>query len=96
MKFVAEKCTPPDLNAGDLFSTSGPAWWDHVDPLAVGQKVFVRTEAPIPEGQEELVIFRVVLELDEPVGPKPCQYCPTDPFHEEYHARLERPPEVES
>lgn len=65
MKFIATRCTPPELNAGDLFSTAGPAYWEHFDEATIGQKVYVRTVGPIPEGEEDLEIYRIEFVLED-------------------------------
>jgi hypothetical protein len=47
------------LLPGELFSTANQEYWDHRDPLAVGERVYIRTDAPCPPEQAEEPIYRV-------------------------------------
>lgn len=61
MRFEAEPVKGKDLKPGDLFSTASQFYWDHRDPSALGEKVYVRTEAPTPPEQAEDDIFRIAI-----------------------------------
>jgi len=55
-----------DLLPGDLFSSGGPGYWDTaMDKGSVGEKVYIRTNAPCPESQENEPIFRITIELSD-------------------------------
>ena len=61
MSIVAEPLKAKDLRPGDLCSVADQVYWDHRDPLAVGEKVYIRTEAPTPSDQAEDDLFRIVV-----------------------------------
>lgn len=62
MHFVATSTLAQDVKPGEIFSNRGRDYWDYVmvnDPMAIGQKVYLRTHAPCPQhnyGQEVWVI----------------------------------------
>ena len=68
MKITAKKVKTQDLMPGDLFSTSGDKYWgkerlregDIIKPL--GEKVYIRTEAPTPEDQRDEDIYLLTIE----------------------------------
>ena len=64
MRMRCEKILGNELEPGDLFSTAGPDWWNHVDESgSIGEKVYIRTSAPgeqAPDGH--LPIFRIHIE----------------------------------
>lgn len=64
MKITAERITCGQLTAGDLFSTAGPDYWNHPDPLAVGEKVYICTGVPGPKGEENLEIYRIIIDKE--------------------------------
>lgn len=63
------KATPTrggDLKPGDLFSTAGPKYWGLIDKNgSIGERVYIRTEAPCPQGEESEEIYRIEIELYE-------------------------------
>lgn len=60
MKLRVESVRCRDLRPGDLFSTAGPEYWyGGRDWHAVGERVYIRTEAPCPTDQENEQIYRV-------------------------------------
>jgi hypothetical protein len=65
LKIPAEPLLAKELKPGDLFSTAGQFYWDHRQPDAVGEKVYLRTDAPCPKDQEEEEIHRIVVRVDE-------------------------------
>ena len=64
MRVVAKKTTAKDLRPGDLFSTGGPDYWAEVAsrPGVIGERVYVRTDQPCPAGEENEVVYRLVVE----------------------------------
>ena len=63
MKITVEAITCDALQPGDLFSTAGDAYWNGGrDRLAVGERVYIRTEAPCPADQASDPIFRITVE----------------------------------
>ena len=62
MKIVATKVRGEELKPGDLFSTADQLYWDHYDPLSIGEKVYIRTEAPCPPDQKDDPIYRITIE----------------------------------
>lgn len=67
MKIIATLIKGKDLKAGDLFSTAGQDYWDVVenlretDPLRIGEKVYIRTDTPCPDGQENEEIYKILI-----------------------------------
>lgn len=62
MTFTATPCRASDLRPGKAFSLLGPEFWGDFpsnDPLAVGTKVYVRTEAPVMECEKDELVYRV-------------------------------------
>lgn len=64
MKLTATPILGKDLKPGDLFSTAGQYYWDHPAPDSIGERVYIRTESPIPLHQEEVEVHRITVELD--------------------------------
>jgi len=62
MTITVEPIRASDLQPGDLFSTAGPLYWELRDLAAIGEKVYIRTEAPCPAGQENDLVYRIVIE----------------------------------
>lgn len=63
MKITAEPIKSKNLNAGDLFSTGDQLYWDNYrDNRSIGERVFIRTEEPCPNGQEEEDVFRITIK----------------------------------
>lgn len=62
MKIVATLVKAHELKPGDLFSTESQVYWDHFDPAALGQKVYIRTEAPTPAGQADEEIYKITIK----------------------------------
>lgn len=70
MKFTATKVKGKDLKAGDLFSTAGESYWNEQNVmrnLSVGEKVYIRTEVPLPEGELEADVYKIEVEEEEKV-----------------------------
>jgi len=59
MKIIVTKVKGKDLKSGDLFTTANQEYWDNRSPLALGEKVYIRTDMPCPENQKEEEIYRV-------------------------------------
>jgi len=62
MKIHAEPVRGADLQPGDLFSTAGPMNWHLRDRAAIGEKVYIRTEAPCPMDQADNHVYRITIE----------------------------------
>jgi len=65
VKIVAIKVKAGDLEPGDLFSTGGQNYWDGVMQDiedVVGERVYIRTDAPCPEDQADEDIYLIVIE----------------------------------
>lgn len=62
MKIHAKEIRAGELKAGDLFSTAPQQYWDSRDPEAIGEKVYLRTETPCPQEQEDVVVYLVTIE----------------------------------
>ncbi len=59
MKIKATLVKAKELKSGELFSTASQAHWDNIDPLSIGEKVYIRTDAPTPKEEEEEDICRI-------------------------------------
>jgi len=66
MKIIAKKVKCRHLMPGDLFSTYDQEMWDSLlaheneeGRVALGQKVYIRTDAPCPDDQKEFDIYRI-------------------------------------
>jgi hypothetical protein len=65
MKFKAIKVKGKDLMPGDLFSELDEDFWDNDIPAwAVGEKVYVRTDAPMPREDMNEDIYRIELVFE--------------------------------
>lgn len=64
MKVHADKVKGIELLPGDLFSTADQIYWVWAIKyqLSIGEKVYIRTEAPLPADQLEKVIYRITIE----------------------------------
>ncbi len=51
-----------ELKPGDLFSTAGPLYWDNLKSGAIGEKVYIRTDAFCPEDEADYPIYRIEIE----------------------------------
>lgn len=59
LKIKAIRIKGKDLKPGELFSTAGPLYWSRRDPMAIGEKVYIRTDAPFGKDQEEQTVFKI-------------------------------------
>lgn len=66
MKFKAIPVKGKDLKPGDLFSMAGPWHWDSAahNDMIVGEKVYIRTEAPCLIKDLELDLYRIEIDLE--------------------------------
>lgn len=62
MKITTQQLKCKELIAGDLFSTASQFYWDNRDKNAVGEKVYIRTEAPCPPTQAEDDIYKITIQ----------------------------------
>lgn len=59
-KVVAVKTQAKLLNPGDLYSGRGPEFWDTVmDRALVGEPVYVKTNVPSDDPEEE--VFKIII-----------------------------------
>lgn len=66
MRIIATPITAKDLKPGDLFSTCGQSVWDRLaqDPLAIGQRVYIRTNAPaVLAGDEDDEVYKITIDV---------------------------------
>lgn len=63
MRVVATICYAGELVAGELFSTASQVEWDIFasDHEAIGQKVYIRTDALCPENQAKDIVYRITI-----------------------------------
>lgn len=61
MIITVEKVRAEELKPGELFSTAGPAYWVSRDPLALGERVYIRTDAPTPPDQAHDEVYRITV-----------------------------------
>ncbi len=65
IRFIATPILSQDIKPGQLFSTAGPVYWEQSrDPLAIGEKVYIRTDAPTPEAERDQTLFVITIEED--------------------------------
>lgn len=63
MKIIATKIKGKDLKAGDLFTTADQDYWDSIaEHHSIGEKVYIRTDEPCPEDQEDEEIYKLTIE----------------------------------
>ena len=55
IKIMANKVKNRELVPGDLFSNIGPEYWKYGTVGSIGEKVYIRTNNPINDSQEEEV-----------------------------------------
>lgn len=61
-KVQAEETLGKDLQPGDLFSTGGPDYWDTaMDTDSLGERVYIRTNAPCPSDQANEPVYRITI-----------------------------------
>ena len=68
IRIEVEEIKAGDLQPGDLFSREPIANWGVVNVASdnkvltpVGEKVYIRTNAPTPEGDEEVTVVRITI-----------------------------------
>jgi hypothetical protein len=62
LKFKCEKVKGRDLKPGDLFSTVGDLYWNlGRDPETIGEKVYIRTEAPPEADDLDSEVYRITI-----------------------------------
>ena len=66
MKIVAVRCSGRNLKPGNLFSTVGPEYWDHIaDRRSIGEKVWIRTDTPASDApDEDILVYRIIVSQD--------------------------------
>lgn len=67
IRFRATETTCEKVEAGQAFSSAGPEYWDHPTAGTIGERVFLRTDAPCPVGDIGTSIYIITVEqLEEP------------------------------
>ena len=53
-----------DLQPGDLFSTAGPDYWNlALDKGSVGERVYIRTNAPVAGADDvDVIVYRIEIQ----------------------------------
>lgn len=62
MKFKVTELKGKELKPGDLFSTIGKLYWSEkniMQHLSIGEKVYIRTDNPLPKDQLEEKIYKI-------------------------------------
>jgi len=62
MRIIATPVKGKDLKPGDLFSMADQTYWDHYSSYSVGEKVYIRTSAPLLPGRAEEDVNRITIE----------------------------------
>ena len=62
MKIIATQVKGKDLKSGELFSAADQFYWDNRPRNAIGEKVYIRTDAPCSKSQEDELIHRITIE----------------------------------
>jgi len=66
MRVTVTECRGVDLKPGELFTTADQFYWDHRDPNAVGEKVYIRTDAPASNAPDwDETIYRIAINSEE-------------------------------
>lgn len=80
MRVQATLTTCEEIKPGELFSTAGPHYWEHMGNegrSSIGEVVYIRTHSAIPTEDVGRPIYRITI-LDPP---DPCHVCcPPPPF----------------
>ena len=61
MEIIVEPVKGKDLKPGELFSAAGDEYWQHRNPKSIGEKVYIRTDAPLTLEQEEEETYRILI-----------------------------------
>jgi hypothetical protein len=76
MKIVATPIRASELRAGELFSTADQNYWDGRDRFAVGERVYVRTEALAQLAPDDnATVYRIEIDRGEPTVPEDLAAC---------------------
>lgn len=83
MIIKVETVTGKDLQPGDLFSVVDEEWWGSVndrdmDPAPVGERVYIRTNAPCPKDQVDDELVRLTIEQVSDHASYHCDVGPDD------------------
>lgn len=63
MIIVAAPVKAKELKPGDLFSVIGPSYWEFIDGKeSIGERVYIRTNAPTPLDQAEHQVYQIKIE----------------------------------
>ena len=62
MKIITKLVKGRDLEPGDLFSAEGDAYWQHRNLESIGERVFIRTETPLPPAEKGKDIYQIIIQ----------------------------------
>lgn len=71
MKVIATRVLGRELQPGDLFSSVGPHYWDHIDDnFSLGEKVYIRSNTRLSdldpnEASPNEAVYRITISHDE-------------------------------
>ncbi len=67
MRITATAVKAKDLKPGDLFNRFCPqSYWDNLKQASLGEKVYIRTNTPVPdEEQGEVEVYRITIEQEK-------------------------------
>jgi hypothetical protein len=59
-----------DLKPGDLFSTAGPEYWNHIDlQESIGERAYIRTNTSFMKAPDfNSQVYKLETELDPPTA----------------------------
>lgn len=66
-RFKATETTCEKVKPGQAFSADGPEYWDRPNPGSIGEKVYLRTDAPCPPNDVGRAIYVIEVETEVPV-----------------------------
>lgn len=70
MKFVAVQVPVEEILPGEMFSAAGSDYWDGAASGtrgSIGERVYLRTLAPVPEEDVGTFIYRITVKVDTPM-----------------------------
>ena len=65
IRFIATPIKAKDIQPWQSFSSAGPEYWDKPNPGSVGEKVYIRTDAPCPKSDEDVTAFLITTNIGE-------------------------------
>ncbi len=65
IRFITTPVKAEDVKPGQLFSSAGPEYWDNPNPGSIGEKVYIRTDAPCPKNDVGVTAFLISTNIGE-------------------------------